>query len=126
MNESDLDSEATKETSKTSDLEEDKSSDVIEVSDQQDTPCRLESTDDELPDVDLDEEEDPEEALRREQLKAEKRKRFELAKLKHKINELDDFDDSDDDFTYRPKKKTHTEPKKEGVKVRRIYAGGMR
>ncbi|EKT5595034.1 helix-turn-helix domain-containing protein [Escherichia coli] len=126
MNESDLDSEATKETSKTSDLEEDKIFDVIEVSDQQDTPCRLESTDDELPDVDLDEEEDPEEALRREQLKAEKRKRFELAKLKHKINELDDFDDSDDDFTYRPKKKTHTDSKKEKVKVRRIYAGGMR
>ncbi|EPY6181335.1 helix-turn-helix domain-containing protein [Escherichia coli] len=126
MNESDLDSEATKETVKTSDLEEDKIFDVIEVSDQQDTPCRLESTDDELPDVDLDEEEDPEEALRREQLKAEKRKRFELAKLKHKINELDDFDDSDDDFTYRPKKKTHTDSKKEKVKVRRIYAGGMR
>ncbi len=125
MNESDLDSEATKETSKTSDLEEDKSSDVNEVSDQQDTPCRLESTDDELPDVDLDDEEDPEEALRREQLKAEKRKRFELAKLKHKINELDDFDDSDDDFTYRPKKKTHTDSKKEKVKVRRVYGGGM-
>ncbi|HBC9573922.1 TPA: helix-turn-helix domain-containing protein [Escherichia coli] len=126
MNESDLDSEATKETSKTSDLEEDKIFDVNEVSDQQDTPCRLESTDDELPDVDLDDEEDPEEELKREQRKAEIKERFRKAKLKNRIDELDDFDDSDDDFTYRPKKKTHTEPKKEGVKVRRIYAGGMR
>ncbi|MCP9605282.1 helix-turn-helix domain-containing protein [Escherichia coli] len=126
MNESDLDSEATKEASKTSDLEEDKISDVNEVSDQQDTPCRLESTDDELPDVDLDDEEDPEEELKREQRKTEIKERFRKAKLKNRIDELDDFDDSDDDFTYRPKKKTHTEPKKEGVKVRRVYAGGMR
>lgn len=126
VNESDLDSEATKETSKTSDLEEDKISDVNEVSDQKDTPCRPESTDDELPDVDLDDEEDPEEELKREQHKAEKRKRFELAKLKNKINELDDFDDSDgDDFSFTSRKKTHTEPKKEKVKVRRVYGGGM-
>ncbi|EOX4384697.1 helix-turn-helix domain-containing protein [Citrobacter freundii] len=128
MNESDLDSEATKETSKTSDLEEDRNPDVNEVGDQKDTPCpRFESTDDdELPDVDLDDEEDPEEELKREQHKAEKRKRFELAKLKNKINELDDFDDSDgDDFAFTPRKKTHTEPKKEKVKVRRVYAGGM-
>ncbi|EKZ9039021.1 helix-turn-helix domain-containing protein [Escherichia coli] len=126
MNESDLDSEATKEASKTSDLEEDKISDVNEVSDQKDTPCRPESTDDdELPDVDLDEE-SPEEELKREQHKAEKRKRFELAKLKNKINELDDFDDSDgDDFSFTSRKKTHTEPKKEKVKVRRVYGGGM-
>lgn len=99
-----------------------------EVSDQKDTPCpRFESTDDdELPDVDLDDEEDPEEELKREQHKAEKRKRFELAKLKNKINELDDFDDSDgDDFAFTPRKKTHTEPKKEKIKVRRVYAGGM-
>ena len=75
---------------------------------------------------DLDDEEDPEEELKREQYKAEKKKRFELAKLKNKINELDDFDDSDgDDFTFTPRKKTHTEPKKEKVKVRRVYAGGM-
>ncbi|EHU7943862.1 helix-turn-helix domain-containing protein [Escherichia coli] len=125
MNESDLDSEATKETSKTSDLEEDKIFDVNEVSDQQDTPCRLESTDDELPDVDLDDEEDPEEELKREQRKAEIKERFRKAKLKNRIDELDDFDDGDDDFTYRPKKKTHTEPKKEKVKVRRVYGGGM-
>lgn len=130
--------EAIKETVKTSDLDDlevsskktskqDKEiSDVNEVSDQQDTPCRLESTDDELPDVDLDDEEDLEEELKREQRKAEIKERFRKAKLKNRIDELDDFDDSDDDFTYRPKKKTHTEPKKEGVKVRRIYAGGMR
>ncbi|ENV3148659.1 helix-turn-helix domain-containing protein [Escherichia coli] len=127
MNESDLDSEATKETSKTSDLEEDKISDVNEFSDQQDTPCpRLESTDDdELPDVDLDDEEDPEEEFKREQRKAEIKERFRKAKLKNKIDELDDFDDSDDDFTFTPRKKTHTDSKKEKVKVRRVYAGGM-
>ncbi|EEZ6567632.1 helix-turn-helix domain-containing protein [Escherichia coli] len=119
----DLDSEATKEAVK----KEDKTSDVNEVSDQQDTPCRLESTDDELPDVDLDDEEDPEEELKREQRKAEIKERFRKAKLKNRIDELDDFDDSDDDdFSFTPKKKTHTEPKKEKVKVRRIYAGGMR
>lgn len=137
VNESDLDSEVTKEASKTSDLDDlevsskktskqDKEiSDVNIDSDHKNTQCP--ATDDEMDPFDdyLDEEEDPEEALRREQLKAEKRKRFELAKLKHKINELDDFDDSDDDFTYRPKKKTHTEPKKEKVKVRRVYGGGM-
>lgn len=129
--------EAIKETVKTSDLDDlevsskktskqDKEiSDVNEVSDQQDTPCRLESTDDELPDVDLDDEEDPEEELKREQRKAEIKERFRKAKLKNRIDELDDFDDGDDDFTYRPKKKTHTEPKKEKVKVRRVYAGGM-
>lgn len=124
MNESDLDSEATKEASKTSDLEEDKISDVIASSDHKNTQCP--ATDDELPDVDLDDEEDPEEELKREQRKAEIKERFRNAKLKNKVSDLDDFDDSDDDFTYRPKKKTHTEPKKEGVKVRRIYAGGMR
>ncbi|GCO20028.1 hypothetical protein BvCms2125_02051 [Escherichia coli] len=127
VNESDLDSEATKETSKASDLEEDKISDVNVDSDQKDTPCRPESTDDdELPDVDLDEE-SSEEELKREQHKAEKRKRFELAKLKNKINELDDFDDSDDDdFSFTPRKKTHTDSKKEKVKVRRVYAGGIK
>ncbi|EFH4273965.1 helix-turn-helix domain-containing protein [Escherichia coli] len=130
--------EAIKEAVKTSDLDDlevsskktsqpDREiSDVNEVSDQKDTPCRPESTDDELPDVDLDDEEDPEEELKREQHKAEKRKRFELAKLKNKINELDDFDDSDgDDFSFTSRKKTHTEPKKEKVKVRRVYGGGM-
>ncbi|EFD5691587.1 helix-turn-helix domain-containing protein [Escherichia coli] len=123
MNESDLDSEATKETSKTSDLEEDKISDVNIDSDHKNTQCP--ATDDELPDVDLDDEEDPEEELKREQRKAEIKERFRKAKLKNRIDELDDFDDSDDDFTFTPKKKTHTEPKKEKVKVRRVYGGGM-
>ncbi|HHC0899951.1 TPA: helix-turn-helix domain-containing protein [Escherichia coli] len=133
------DSLGIKETVKTSDLDDlevsskktskqDKEiSDVNEVSDQQDTPCRLESTDDELPDVDLDDEEDPEEELKREQIKAEIKERFRKAKLKNRIDELDDFDDSDDDdFSFTPKKKTHTDSKKEKVKVRRVYAGGIK
>ncbi|EGJ7728889.1 helix-turn-helix domain-containing protein [Escherichia coli] len=126
MNESDLDSEATKEASKTSDLEEDKISDVNVDSDHKNTQCP--ATDDEMDPFDdyLDDEEDPEEELKREQRKAEIKERFRKAKLKNRIDDLDDFDDGDDDFTYRPKKKTHTEPKKEGVKVRRVYSGGMR
>lgn len=130
--------EAIKETVKTSDLDDlevsskktskqDKEiSDVNEVSDHKNTQCP--ATDDEMDPFDdyLDDEEDPEEELKREQRKAEIKERFRNAKLKNKVSDLDDFDDSDDDFTYRPKKKTHTEPKKEGVKVRRIYAGGMR
>lgn len=139
MNESDLDSEATKETSKTSDLDDlevspkktskqDKEiSDVNIDSDHKNTQCP--ATDDELDPFDdyLDDEEDPEEELRREQRKAEIKERFRNAKLKNKVSDLDDFDDSDDDdFSFTPKKKTHTEPKKEKVKVRRIYAGGMR
>ncbi|EOA0907163.1 helix-turn-helix domain-containing protein, partial [Escherichia coli] len=125
MNESDLDSEATKETSKTSDLEEDKISDVIASSDHKNTQCP--ATDDEMDPFDdyLDDEEDPEEELKREQRKAEIKERFRNAKLKNKVSDLDDFDDGDDDFTFTPKKKTHTEPKKEGVKVRRVYGGGM-
>ncbi|EFB4721675.1 helix-turn-helix domain-containing protein [Escherichia coli] len=128
--------EAIKETVKTSDLDDlevsskktskqDKEiSDVNEVSDQQDTPYRLESTDDELPDVDLDDEEDPEEGLKREQCKAEIKERFRKAKLKNRIDELDDFDDSDDDFTFTPKKKTHTDSKKEKIKPKMYFAGG--
>ncbi len=125
MNESDLDSEATKEASKTSDLEEDKISDVNIDSDHKNTQCP--ATDDEMDPFDdyLDDEEDPEEGLKREQRKAEIKERFRKAKLKNRIDELDDFDDSDDDFTFTPKKKTHTEPKKEKVKVRRVYGGGM-
>lgn len=121
MNESDLDSEATKEVVK----KEDKISDVIASSDHKNTQCP--ATDDEMDPFDdyLDDEEDPEEELKREQRKAEIKERFRNAKLKNKVSDLDDFDDSDDDFTYRPKKKTHTEPKKEGVKVRRVYGGGM-
>ncbi|EFC6727244.1 helix-turn-helix domain-containing protein, partial [Escherichia coli] len=122
MNESDLDSEATKETSKTSDLEEDKISDVIASSDHKNTQCP--ATDDELPDVDLDDEEDPEEELKREQCKAEIKERFRKAKLKNRVDELDDFDDGDDDFTYRPKKKTHTDSKKERIKPKMYFASG--
>ncbi|WP_248900053.1 helix-turn-helix domain-containing protein [Escherichia fergusonii] len=126
MNESDLDSEATKETSKTSDLEEDKISDVIASSDHKNTQCP--ATDDEMDPFDdyLDEESEREEAIKKAQRKAEIKSRIEMAKQKNKVNDLDDFDDSDDDFTFTPKKKTHTEPKKEGVKVRRVYGGGMR
>ncbi|EJU2090602.1 helix-turn-helix domain-containing protein, partial [Escherichia coli] len=124
MNESDLDSEATKETSKTSDLEEDKISDVIASSDHKNTQCP--ATDDEMDPFDdyLDDEEDPEEELKREQRKAEIKERFRNAKLKNKVSDLDDFDDGDDDFTYRPKKKTHTDSKKEKIKPKMYYAGG--
>ncbi|ENQ8790939.1 helix-turn-helix domain-containing protein [Escherichia coli] len=124
MNESDLDSEATKETSKTSDLEEDKISDVNIDSDHKNTQCP--ATDDELDPFDdyLDDEEDPEEELKREQRKTEIKERFRNAKLKNKVSDLDDFDDSDDDFTYRPKKKTHTDSKKERIKPKMYYAGG--
>ncbi|EPT4767147.1 helix-turn-helix domain-containing protein [Escherichia coli] len=127
MNESDLDGEATKETSKTSDLEEDKISDVNIDSDHKNTQCP--ATDDELDPFDdyLDDEEDPEEELKREQRKAEIKERFRNAKLKNKVSDLDDFDDSDDDFTYRPKKKTHTDSKKERIKPKMYFAsGGMR
>ncbi|EFB4371474.1 helix-turn-helix domain-containing protein [Escherichia coli] len=130
--------EAIKEASKTSDLDDlevspkktskqDKEiSDVNEVSDQQDTPCRLESTDDEMDPFDdyLDDEEDPEEELKREQRKAEIKERFRNAKLKNKVSDLDDFDDSDDDFTFTPRKKTHTDSKKEKIKPKMYFAGG--
>ncbi|MCE4189888.1 helix-turn-helix domain-containing protein [Escherichia coli] len=123
MNESDLDSEATKETSKTSDLEEDKISDVIASSDHKNTQCP--ATDDELPDVDLDDEVDPEEELKREQRKAEIKERFRKAKLKNKVSDLDDFDDGDDDdFSFTPRKKTHTDSKKEKIKPKMYFAGG--
>ncbi|MBB7008412.1 helix-turn-helix domain-containing protein [Escherichia coli] len=125
MNESDLDSEVTKEASKTSDLEEDKISDVNIDSDHKNTQCP--ATDDELDPFDdyLDDEEDPEEELKREQRKAEIKERFRKAKLKNRIDELDDFDDSDDDdFSFTPKKKTHTDSKKEKIKPKMYFAGG--
>ncbi|EHP4604808.1 helix-turn-helix domain-containing protein [Escherichia coli] len=136
MNESDLDSEVTKEASKTSDLDDlevsskktskqDREiSDVNIDSDHKNTQCP--ATDDELDPFDdyLDDEEDPEEELKREQRKAEIKERFRNAKLKNKVSDLDDFDDSDDDFTYRPKKKTHTDSKKERIKPKMYYAGG--
>ncbi|EJL7925835.1 helix-turn-helix domain-containing protein [Escherichia coli] len=120
MNESDLDSEATKEVVK----KEDKISDVIASSDHKNTQCP--ATDDAMDPFDdyLDDEEDPEEELKREQRKAEVKERFRKAKLKNKVSDLDDFDDSDDDFTYRPKKKTHTDSKKEKIKPKMYFAGG--
>ncbi|ELB7690410.1 helix-turn-helix domain-containing protein [Salmonella enterica] len=128
--------EAIKETVKTSDLDDlevsskktskqDREiSDVNIDSDHKNTQCP--ATDDELDPFDdyLDDEEDPEEELKREQRKAEIKERFRNAKLKNKVSDLDDFDDSDDDFTYRPKKKTHTDSKKEKIKPKMYYAGG--
>ncbi|EPT0440572.1 helix-turn-helix domain-containing protein [Escherichia coli] len=140
MNESDLDSEATKETSKTSDLddlevsskaasktsdlEEDKISDVIASSDHKNTQCP--ATDDEMDPFDdyLDEESEREEAIKKAQRKAEIKARIAIAKQKNKVSDLDDFDDGDDDFTYRPKKKTHTDSKKEKIKPKMYFAGG--
>ncbi|WP_438422664.1 helix-turn-helix domain-containing protein [Escherichia coli] len=128
--------EAIKETVKTSDLDDlevsskktskqDREiSDVNIDSDHKNTQCP--ATDDELDPFDdyLDDEEDPEEELKREQRKAEIKERFRNAKLKNKVSDLDDFDDSDDDFTYRPKKKTHTDSKKEKIKPKMYFAGG--
>ncbi|KAA1347685.1 helix-turn-helix domain-containing protein [Escherichia coli] len=122
MNESNLDSEATKETSK----QDKEISDVTVISDQKDTQCHAAGDDElELFDDYLDEDLEREKELKCEQYKAEKKKRFELAKQKNRLSELDDFDDSDDDFTFAPRKKTRIEPKKEKVKVRCVYAGGM-
>ncbi|HAI2246579.1 helix-turn-helix domain-containing protein [Escherichia coli] len=137
VNESDLDSEVTKEASKTSDLDDlevspkktskqDKEiSDVNVDSDHKNTQCP--ATDDEMDPFDdyLDEESEREEAIKKAQRKAEIKSRIAMAKQKNKVSDLDDFDDGDDDFTFTPKKKTHTEPKKEGVKVRCVYGGGM-
>lgn len=110
MNESDLDSEATKETSK----QDKEISDVTVISDQKDTQCHAAGDDElELFDDYLDEDLEREKELKCEQYKAEKKKRFELAKQKNRLSELDDFDDSDDDFTFAPRKKTRIEPKKE-------------
>ncbi|EKP2229991.1 helix-turn-helix domain-containing protein [Escherichia coli] len=121
MNESDLDSEATKEASKTSDLEEDKISDVNVDSDHKNTQCP--ATDDEMDPFDdyLDEESEREEAIK----KAEIKSRIEMAKLKNKVNDLDDFDDGDDDdFSFTPKKKVVSENKKQRIKPKMYYAGG--
>lgn len=121
MNESDLDSEATKEASKTSDLEEDKISDVIASSDHKNTQCP--ATDDEMDPFDdyLDEESEREKAIKR----VEKKKRFELARQKNKVSGLDPFDDSDDDdFSFTPKKKVVSENKKQRIKPKMYYAGG--
>lgn len=121
MNESDLDSEATKETSKTSDLEEDKISDVNVDSDHKNTQCP--ATDDELDPFDdyLDEESEREKAIKR----VEKKKRFELARQKNKVSGLDPFDDSDDDdFSFTPRKKQTQGDKKQKIKPKMYFAGG--
>lgn len=116
----DLDSEATKEAIK----KEDKISDVNIDSDHKNTQCP--ATDDELDPFDdyLDEESEREEAIKKAQRKAEIKSRIAMAKQKNKVSDLDDFDDGDDDFTYRPKKKTHTDSKKEKIKPKMYFAGG--
>lgn len=132
MNESDLDSEVTKEAVKTSDLDDLEVSpkktsqpdkeifDVNIDSDHKNTQCP--ATDDEMDPFDdyLDEESEREEAIK----KAQRKARIAIAKQKNKVSDLDDFDDGDDDFTYRPKKKTHTDSKKEKIKPKMYFAGG--
>ncbi|HDU8390730.1 TPA: helix-turn-helix domain-containing protein [Escherichia coli] len=132
MNESDLDSEVTKEAVKTSDLDDLEVSpkktsqpdkeifDVNIDSDHKNTQCP--ATDDEMDPFDdyLDEESEREEAIKKAEIKA----RIAIAKQKNKVSDLDDFDDGDDDFTYRPKKKTHTDSKKEKIKPKMYFAGG--
>ncbi|EEX8676439.1 winged helix-turn-helix domain-containing protein [Escherichia coli] len=121
MNESDLDSEATKETSKTSDLEEDKISDVNIDSDHKNT--QRPATDDELDPFDDDEED--EESEREKAIKrVEKKKRFELARQKNKVSGLDPFDDSEDDYYLSPKKKQTQDDKKQKIKPKMYFAGG--
>ncbi|WP_227930423.1 helix-turn-helix domain-containing protein [Escherichia coli] len=121
MNESDLEV-SSKETSKTSDLEEDKISDVNIDSDHKNTQCP--ATDDEMDPFDDDEED--EESEREKAIKrVEKKKRFELARQKNKVSGLDPFDDSDDDdFSFTPKKKQTQDDKKQRIKPKMYYAGG--
>lgn len=108
----DLDSEAAKEVVK----KEDKISDVNVDSDHKNTQCP--ATDDEMDPFDdyLDEEPEREEAIKKAQRKAEIKSRIKPAKQKNKVSDLDDFDDGDDDFTFTPRKKTHTDSKKEKIK----------
>lgn len=129
--------EAIKETVKTSDLDDlevspkktsqpDKEiSDVNVDSDHKNTQCP--ATDDEMGPFDdyLDEESEREEAIKKAQRKAEIKSRIEMAKLKNKVNDLDDFDDGDDDdFSFTPKKKVVSENKKQRIKPKMYYAGG--
>lgn len=129
--------EAIKETVKTSDLDDlevspkktsqpDKEiSDVNVDSDHKNTQCP--ATDDEMDPFDdyLDEESEREEAIKKAQRKAEIKSRIEMAKLKNKVNDLDDFDDGDDDdFSFTPKKKVVSENKKQRIKPKMYYAGG--
>lgn len=123
------DSLGIEETVKEASKQDEVNSDVTAISDQKDTPCpRFESTEDELPDVDLDEE-DSEEELKREQRKAAIRAKFQKAKAINKSdNELPAFNDyysgDDDDFSFTPKKKTVSENKKQRIKPKMYYAGG--
>ncbi|EFA7428409.1 TPA: helix-turn-helix domain-containing protein [Escherichia coli] len=129
--------ETVKETVKTSDLDDlevsskktskqDKEiSDVNVDSDHKNTQCP--ATDDEMDPFDdyLDEESEREEAIKKAQRKAEIKSRIEMAKLKNKVNDLDDFDDGDDDdFSFTPKKKVVSENKKQRIKPKMYYAGG--
>ncbi|RIJ83714.1 helix-turn-helix domain-containing protein [Escherichia coli] len=117
MNESDLDSEATKEVLK----KEDKISDVIASSDHKNTQCP--ATDDEMDPFDDDEED--EESEREKAIKrVEKKKRFELARQKNKVSGLDPFDDSEDDYYLSPKKKQTQDDKKQKIKPKMYFAGG--
>ena len=132
VNESDLDSEVTKEAVKTSDLDDlevsskktskqDKEiSDVIASSDHKNTQCP--ATDDEMDpfDDEEDEESEREKAIKR----VEKKKRFELARQKNKVSGLDPFDDSEDDYYLSPKKKQTQDDKKQKIKPKMYFAGG--
>nr|EKG7119318.1 winged helix-turn-helix domain-containing protein [Escherichia coli] len=117
VNESDLDSEVTKEVVK----KEDKISDVIASSDHKNTQCP--ATDDEMDPFDDDEED--EESEREKAIKrVEKKKRFELARQKNKVSGLDPFDDSEDDYYLSPKKKQTQDDKKQKIKPKMYFAGG--
>ncbi|EGL9110297.1 helix-turn-helix domain-containing protein [Escherichia coli] len=132
VNESDLDSEVTKEASKTSDLDDlevsskktskqDREiSDVNIDSDHKNTQCP--ATDDEMDpfDDEEDEESEREKAIKR----VEKKKRFELARQKNKVSGLDPFDDSEDDYYLSPKKKQTQDDKKQKIKPKMYFAGG--
>ncbi|HDT6151881.1 TPA: helix-turn-helix domain-containing protein [Escherichia coli] len=132
MNESDLDSEVTKEAVKTSDLDDlevsskktskqDREiSDVNIDSDHKNTQCP--ATDDEMDpfDDEEDEESEREKAIKR----VEKKKRFELARQKNKVSGLDPFDDSEDDYYLSPKKKQTQDDKKQKIKPKMYFAGG--
>ncbi|EHW7193265.1 helix-turn-helix domain-containing protein [Escherichia coli] len=133
VNESDLDSEVTKEAVKTSDLDDlevsskktskqDREiSDVNIDSDHKNTQCP--ATDDAMDPFDdyLDEESEREKAIKR----VEKKKRFELARQKNKVSGLDPFDDSDDDdFSFTPRKKQTQGDKKQKIKPKMYFAGG--
>ncbi|EFZ0158868.1 helix-turn-helix domain-containing protein [Shigella boydii] len=110
----DLDSEAAKEVVK----KEDKISDVIASSDHKNTQCP--ATDDEMEPFDDDEEDEREKAIKR----AEKKKRFELARQKNKVSGLDPFDDSEDDYYLSPKKKQTQDDKKQKIKPKMYFASG--